>query len=187
MPHFTVTAETPLTPDAVTAALTDFGPRRAELWPNLDANRFSVLTLDDTHAEVIEGSTFLGGIWERLHYDWATPGRVRLDVLEGNATKPGSFWEYRITRVGDGSTEVSLELDRRGRGVKGCLLMILLTVFGKRVFAAEFRKSLENLAAVGTREIAPRGIAVRPGTPAQPNSRPHRPAAARTFRPNRPR
>jgi hypothetical protein len=146
VPHFTVTAATPLTPDAVSAALTDFGPRRPELWPNLDAKLFEVHRVDGTEAEVTEGSSFLGGIWERLDYDWGTPGRVRLDVLEGNATRPGSFWEYRIERAADDRTVVSLEVDRRGRGAKGALLVVLLKVFGKKIFAADLRKSLNLIA-----------------------------------------
>ena len=151
MPHFVVSADTQLSPETITAALTDFGPRRARLWPNLDPKTFSVRRLDSTQAEVIEGSRFLGGIWERLRYDWATPGRVRLDVLEGNATRPGSFWEYRTRQVAPDRTEVSLELDRRGRGVKGAVLVILLGVFGRRVFAADLRKSLEAIAAAKAR------------------------------------
>ena len=150
MPRFTVTANTPLTLEAIIAALTDFGPRRPELWPNLAPGSYRVEYVDGTEAEVTEGSSFLGGVWERLRYDWSTPGVVRLDVLDGNATKPGSFWEYRVRYAGEGRTEVSLELDRRGRGLKGAALVILLGVFGKRVFAADLRKSLERIATAST-------------------------------------
>jgi hypothetical protein len=155
VPRFTVTATTGLTPDAVTDALTDFGPRRLELWPNLDAKLFKLHSVDGSQADVTEGSSFLGGIWERLHYDWSTPDQVRLDVLEGNATKPGSFWEYRMRRVAEDRTEVSLEVDRRGRGAKGALLVVLLRVFGKKIFAADLRKSLDLIAGADAQAQSP--------------------------------
>src|SRR5215217_3611536 len=53
------------------AALTDFGPRRPELWPNLDAKYFQLHEAGDTWAEVTEGSEFLGGVWARERYDWS--------------------------------------------------------------------------------------------------------------------
>ena len=159
MPHFVVTAVSPLTPDAITAALTDFGPGRPELWPNLDSNVYEVLDIGDSQADVVEGSKFLGGIWERVHYDWSTPGRVRLEVLDGNATKPGSYWEYRIAQVTSGTTKVTLELDRRCHGPKGAVLAALLTLFGRRVFASDLRKSLARIAGANAGRVTDSRVA----------------------------
>jgi len=145
MPHFTVSATTQLDPTQVRDALTDFGPHRPELWPNLATEFYRLHRLGATDAEVTEGSRFLGGVWERLRYDWSSPNVVRLEVLEGNATRAGSYWEYRIEPLDSGS-RVELELDRRGRGLRGVLLTIQLSFFGKRVFASDLRHAFDRIA-----------------------------------------
>ena len=89
------TTESALSPADIRAALTDFSDRRPALWPNLDPRFYQVHDLGENWADVTEGSSFLGGIWERDRYDWSTPGVVRIDVVESNAFAPGSYWEYR--------------------------------------------------------------------------------------------
>jgi hypothetical protein len=56
---------TNLTPEQYIAGLTDFGPGRAELFPNSADEYLKVHQYGRTEAGVTEGS---GGIWERLHY-----------------------------------------------------------------------------------------------------------------------
>ena len=46
----------PVTADEFIAALTDFGPRRPELWPNLDTKYYELHEVGDTWADVTEGS-----------------------------------------------------------------------------------------------------------------------------------
>ena len=58
--------------DEFIAALTDFGPSRPEMWPNLDAKYYELHELGDTWADVTEGSEFLGGVWARERYDWSS-------------------------------------------------------------------------------------------------------------------
>src|SRR3954453_14080677 len=52
------------------AALTDFGPRRPELWPGLDTKFYDLHELGDSWADVTEGTDFLGGDGDPL------PGHV---------------------------------------------------------------------------------------------------------------
>ena len=71
------------------AALTDFGPRRPELWPGLDAKFYELHELGDTWADVTEGTDIFGGVWAREHYDWSEPGVVRLTLKEAVDFCPG--------------------------------------------------------------------------------------------------
>src|SRR6476620_4366507 len=94
MAHVMTDLDTKASPDRVINALTDFSPRRFELWPNVDRKYFKLETTGDASAEVTEGGN---GIWERGRYDWSHPGTVRIDVTDSNAFKPGSFWIYEVT------------------------------------------------------------------------------------------
>ena len=91
MANVHIHAETPVPPERILAALTDFTDRRFDYWPNLDQRLYQVHATGDTWAEVTEGAAFAGGIWERGRYDWSTPGVVRLEVTDSNA--------FRLTRV----------------------------------------------------------------------------------------
>jgi hypothetical protein len=76
------------------------------------AGYYEVHDRGDTWADVTEGSDVAGGIWQRYRYDWATPGVVRLDVLDSNTFGPGSFWEYHVTADGAGGSRIDLEIHR---------------------------------------------------------------------------
>src|SRR5438876_247814 len=70
MPHVHFELQTSLEPQAVFSVLTDFGPRRAEVWRNIDAEHFQVHGQGPGWADVTEGSARGGGIWERNRYEW---------------------------------------------------------------------------------------------------------------------
>ena len=53
--------DTPLSPQQVRAAATDFSERRPEIWSGIDPNCFTVHALGDTTAEVTEGGREFGG------------------------------------------------------------------------------------------------------------------------------
>src|SRR5260370_26825443 len=79
--HFQV--ETTLAPEAVLAILTDFGPRRATVWPNIDDQHFRVHEQGPGWADVTEGSSVAGGVWEREKYTRdAAPGRVVIETID---------------------------------------------------------------------------------------------------------
>ena len=92
--HFRL--QTKLAPSAVLAALTDFGPRRAKVWPNIDEQHFNLHGQGPGWAEVTEGSSVAGGVWEREKYSWDPTKAVSitenwmtaypdLDLIYGNS------------------------------------------------------------------------------------------------------
>ena len=137
-----VTSSTPA--DLVLQALTDFSPRRPELWPNLSPKLYQVHSVGQTEAEVTEGSAFLGGVWERTRYDWTEPGVVLIEVEDSNAFAAGSWWRYQVEPVGSGS-RVRFQFDRRPKNLKGRLVSFLLGLGGKRVFTRSLEETLRRL------------------------------------------
>ena len=144
--------DTPLPEDRVRAALTDFSARRSEQWPNLDPGLYQVHDRGPTWADVTEGSRFVGGIWERARYDWADPHRVTLTVIASNAFAPGSSWEYATTPRPGGGTRVDLQVNRRGRTIKGRLLAAVLRLSGRKVFCGDLTKALRRLEQTAPRQ-----------------------------------
>ena len=139
-----VTSSTP--PEVFLRALTDFSPRRPELWPNLSPKFYRVHSVGPTEAEVTEGSSAFGGVWERARYDWSEPGVVLIEVEDSNAFAAGSWWRYQVEPVGSGS-KVRFQFDRRPKNLKGQLVSALLGVAGKRVFTKSLEETLRRLGA----------------------------------------
>jgi hypothetical protein len=133
--HVTTTA----TPEQFLAALTDFGPGRHELFGNSADDYLKVHDLGPDWADVTEGS---GGVWERLHYDWSDPNRVRMATTDSNLWGGASGHTYTFTRLPDGTTDVDAVVVREGKNVKGHLLGALLGFAGKSVLG----KALTNTA-----------------------------------------
>jgi hypothetical protein len=131
-------------PDVFVAALTDFGPGRAEVFGNSAADDLRVHDRDETWAEVTEGST-TGPVWQRSRYDWSTPDEVRIDVLDSNAFGPGSRWLYRVTPASDGGTDIDLSIVRVPNTTKGRVLDLLLRLGGGLFFARDLRRTVRTL------------------------------------------
>ena len=91
MPRIEFDVTSGVSPDRFIAALTDFSPKRAEIWPNIDAEHLKVHEVGGDWADVTEGSSLAGGVWERNRYDWSTPGTVRVETTESNTWRPGSL------------------------------------------------------------------------------------------------
>jgi Polyketide cyclase / dehydrase and lipid transport len=140
-----VRAQGAVPPERFVAALTDFGPGRNEIWGNSDPAHLVVHDRGETSAEVTEGSSAGGGVWQRLRYDWSTPGLVTLDVLDGNAFGPGGSWTYRLEPDGTGGTVVDLTVVRVPCSAKGRILDVLLSLGGSGWFARDLRRSLRRL------------------------------------------
>ncbi len=87
-----VSQDTGASHDAIVKALTDFSARRAELFPNVDTDHLQVHSVGANEADVTEGSSVLGGIWERNHYDWSTPGVLKVETTDSNTWANGSSW-----------------------------------------------------------------------------------------------
>ena len=132
-----------LAPDAVLAALTDFGPRRSEIWPNIDSAHFKVHEQGPGWAEVTEGSSVAGGIWERERYSWdASAHSVSIETLESNTWGPGSRWDYRLTPVSAGGTTIDVTVIRNGKGWRGRALGVALSLMGARMLRSQMARAL---------------------------------------------
>src|SRR6516225_6040745 len=94
--------ESDLDPKVVWDALTEFGPRRAELWPDLSPSTFKVLERGGNWARVREGTASLG-IWSIERYEWTEPV-ITATVEEASAAHSGGTWRMEVRpRAGGGS------------------------------------------------------------------------------------
>jgi hypothetical protein len=155
MPRFAYTAETPLPPSRVLAALTDFSDNRLKLWPTIDKRYYAVHSLSDTSADVTEGSAVFGGIVGREHYDWSSPGVVRATVGESNVAEPGGIWEFRVTPIEGGGSHIAVNFDRKMKGFKGRVLGLFLNLAAKQAFRSNLMKTLRILEAEPAPSSAP--------------------------------
>jgi hypothetical protein len=131
-------------PERFVAALTDFGPGREEIWGNSDPQQFVVHDRGATWAEVTEGSA-VGGVWQRLRYDWSVPDVVTLDVLDSNAFGPGSRWTYTAKSDGARGCHVDLTIVRVPTTAKGRVLDALLGLGLGAYIAHDLRRSLRRM------------------------------------------
>jgi hypothetical protein len=136
-----------LAPEAVLAALTDFGPNRSEIWPNVDSAHFRVHGQGPGWAEVTEGSSVVGGVWERERYSWdVATATVAIETLDSNTWGPGSRWDYRLTRGAAGGTTIQVTVVRNGKGWKGRLLGIALSLAGAGMLRSQMEQALARIS-----------------------------------------
>lgn len=109
--HVELDIETSLKPEQVIAAVTDFTPRRPDIWPGLAREFYEVYSVGDTEADVQEGSLKPTRIWAKEHYDWSTPGVVHWTVKESNFCTPGSYVKATVTPR-DGGSNIHCEWER---------------------------------------------------------------------------
>ena len=137
--------ETPLAPERVLSAVTDFSERRPQIWSGLDPKQYRVHALDDRTADVTEGGREFGGIWARERYDWSSPGTVIAQVLDSNVFLPGSRWELRVRPTPAGGSRVEWASFRQPNSFKGRLVVLALRVAGRRHLRGYLRKTLSKL------------------------------------------
>jgi hypothetical protein len=130
------------TPEQFVAALTDFGPGRAELFGRSADEYLKVHHRGPSDADVTEGS---GGIWERLHYDWSNPNRVVMTTTDSNLWGGRSGHTYTFTRRPDGMTDLDAVVVRDGKNVKGRVLGFALRFFGARVLGRELERTVKAI------------------------------------------
>ena len=129
------------------AALTDFSPRRPDLWPGLDRKFYKLHELGPTWADVTEGTDVLGGVWGRERYDWSEPGLVRLELVESADFRPGTHIDYRVTARSDNGCHVAVDFQRIAASTRGRFVGLVVQLTGSRRFAKELRVTLDRLAA----------------------------------------
>jgi hypothetical protein len=139
----TYTVATDLDPKVVWDALTEFGPRRAELWPDLSPSSFKVLERGDGWARVREGTASLG-IWSIERYEWKEPV-ITATVEEASAAQPGGTWRMEVRPSQQGGSVLTIHMHRRARGFVGHLIHGLFQVTNGRFLAARTQKMLSNI------------------------------------------
>jgi hypothetical protein len=150
MPLVTFGIHTGLAPEQVLAMLTDFSARRPELWPTLARELYEVYEVHPTSADVKEGSSWPTRMWERVHYDWSAPGRVRWTVEESNCFARGSYVEVSVQQEATGGSNVHVDWSRKGIGLKGKALVGLVVLTGgaiirRKVFQRAFDRTVRSL------------------------------------------
>lgn len=139
-----------MTPEQYVAGLTDFGPGRSKLSGNSTDEYLKVHHRGNSEADITEGS---GGIWERLHYDWANPNRVVLTTTDSNAWGGAPGHTYTFTRRPDGKTDIEFVVIRDRKNLKGRVLGFVLRTIGSHVLERAFENSVK---AIGARNGAAR-------------------------------
>jgi len=139
----TYTVATDLDPKVVWDALTEFGPRRAELWPDLSPSSFRVLELGDGWARVREGTAGLG-IWSIERYEWKEPV-ITATVEEANAAQTGGTWRMEVRPGPAGGALLTIQMDRKAKGFVGHIIHGLFQVTNGRFLAARTRRMLANI------------------------------------------
>ena len=145
MAKVTFEVHTTLPPESVIAMLTDFSSRRPEHWPMLAPELYTVYRLEANSADVQEGNLSPFRMWERDHYEWAAD-RVRWTVRESNYCKPGSYVEVKVRAKTDGGSRLDVELNRRGLGIRGKIMIAHLVLTGgaiirRKVFQSAFDRA----------------------------------------------
>jgi hypothetical protein len=143
--HFKL--QSTLTPDAVLAALTDFGPSRSNVWPNVDDAHFKVHGHGPGWAEVTEGSSVAGGVWERERYTWDVANRtVAIETLDSNTWGPGSRWAYRLSPGSSRGTLIEVTVVRNGKSWKGRLIGVALSIAGSGMLRTQMKQALDRVS-----------------------------------------
>ena len=142
MARVSYTVTTDRDPQLVWDALTEFGPRRAELWPDLSAS-FKVLERGEDWALVRESTDSLG-IWAVERYEWKEPV-ITATVQQSNAAQPGGTWRMEVRPGPAGGSVVAIAMDRRAKGFVGHLIHGLFQVTNGRFLAARTQRMLSNI------------------------------------------
>jgi hypothetical protein len=142
-----VTTQSRLAPARVLAAGHDFSARRAEIFPAVSTPYLEVHELNQTSADVTEGTPAGVGInWERCRYDWSQPGSIRAIVTDSNVYQPAnSSWELRATPAESGSKVEMIWIREFTHNTRGRVFGTLFKLIGKPIFRREAKRTIRNL------------------------------------------
>jgi hypothetical protein len=146
MARIEIDFETKLPPDKVVEALTDFSPKRPDIWPGLAREFYEVYSVGDGSAEVQEGSSKPVKVWAKERYDWSTPGTVTWTVKQSNFCTSGSFVSARAEAAPDGGSKIHLTWERFPSNMKGRILILVMKTFGPKILKTYNTKVLDGLA-----------------------------------------
>jgi hypothetical protein len=133
--------ESPLEPDEVLNALTDFSERRPELWPAIDPKVYRVHEVSESSALVTEGTDVMGGIWATELYEWDGSTTVRATIQESNLWHPGGTWELTAAPRPGGGSVLKVTRDRRPKNAKARIFELMMRAVGRRVLPREMLKA----------------------------------------------
>ena len=147
-----ITTHSRLAPERVLAAGYDFSARRAEIFPAVSIPHFEVHELNQTSADVTEGTPAGVGInWERCRYDWSQPGSVKAVVTDSNVYQPArSSWELRATPAESGSEVEMIWIREFTHNARGRIFGTLFKLIGKLIFTREAKRTIRNLERLET-------------------------------------
>ncbi len=139
MPTIHVSVVTSLSRQEAIRRLSDFGPNRAETWPNVDADGVKVHDQGPNWADVTEGNRFA---WERERYGWDTEaGTVSSVTTDSNVWQSGPAWSYRLIPQPEG-TRVEVTARREGKGIRGKIIGAVLSIIGARMIRSSTASAL---------------------------------------------
>lgn len=146
MAHVELDIDTPLSPERVIGALTDFSERRPEIWPGLHPSFYKVRSLGDTWAEVKEGSRTPGmTVWAIERYDWSVPDTVTWTVQESNFCTPGSSVSAQVRPGPGGGSRIHVTWNRTGVGFKGRVIVAMVKLSGGKPVEASIKQGLDKM------------------------------------------
>ena len=145
--HVHTDFDTALSPEGVVATLTDFSPKRPELWPDLDPAKYEVHELKGACAIVTEGNR-TPDVWAREHYDWSQPGKVSWRAEDSNFSARGSGVDVTVTPTNGGGSHVEVDWDRVSSGVKGFLIVGAMGLIGKRRLRSGYKEVFDRVAGL---------------------------------------
>ena len=140
-----VDLEADVAPELIRRALLDFSDRRPEIWPQLDPKTYQVHWVNETSAEVTEGSP-LPKVWSRERYDWSRPATITWTAVESNFCTPGSHISMDIASNETGGSRVVVTWDRTAANLRGRMSLAVIALGGSRLLRWATRKSLEDVA-----------------------------------------
>ncbi len=139
------TVDSDVSPELIRMALLDFSDARPDIWPQLDPKTYQVHWVDQTTAEVTEGSPF-PKVWSRERYDWSEPTKITWTAVESNFCTPGSHISMDVVSNGGGGSHVAVTWDRTAANLRGRINLAVISIGGVRLLQWATRKSLSDVA-----------------------------------------
>ena len=133
--------KSPLEPEAVLEALTDFSEHRPQLWPAIDPKVYRVHEVSASSALVTEGTDVMGGMWATELYEWDGSGTVRATIQESNFWHPGGTWELTAAQRNGGGSILKVTRNRRAKNAKSYVFEMMMRIVGARILAKELLKA----------------------------------------------
>ncbi len=129
---------TTATPEQVIELMTDFSPNRPYRWPVSSVKPFEVYHVGDTEADIREGQDF-PKLWATWHYDWSTPGSVKLTITESDAMQAGGFMTLTATPTAEGGSSVHGVWEQTSKDLTGLVGVTMMRLIGPRFLSSYYK------------------------------------------------